>query len=141
MPIEYIYVVLNIMYGAYGFINHQFFGKYFKEKVFDNIIKILLDFSLNKKKNVSKLIIDRIISYIDKFLGFSCFSFRIVEIFGSYLIEKHKNLGLIYYIKNKKHYQQLILEYFSFYLNYNLIRFFLYFQNIFHKNILQNTFY
>ncbi len=87
IPIEYIYITLLILYSCYMIVNHSFMGKYFKEKVYDNIKKILLDYSLNKKKNISKIIIDNVIAFSDKFLGFNCYSFQLIQTLVLFIIE------------------------------------------------------
>ena len=67
--IEYIYVILNIIFSTHYFINQRFFGEFFKNNGYENIKKILINFSLDKKVNKPKFIFENIILYIDKFLG------------------------------------------------------------------------
>ncbi len=49
LPLQYIYIILNIIFAVNRISNRRFIGKYFYEKCFENIKKILLDYSLNKK--------------------------------------------------------------------------------------------
>ena len=86
LSVEYMYNILNILFSFCRIINQRFIGKYFYEKCFENIKKILLDVSLNKKKNVSKVQIDYLITYIDRLLGFNFYEFQLNKIIPSFLI-------------------------------------------------------
>ena len=87
LPIEYIYTILTVLYMTHMIVNQSFTGKYFQEKVYDNVKKNLLDYSLNKKKNIPKLIIDNILAYSDTFLGFNCYSFQLLKTLTMFIIE------------------------------------------------------
>ena len=86
LPIEYIYIILNILYAFNRLINSRFIGKYFYEKCYENIKKILLGYSLNKKNIISKIYIDNIFAYIDKLVGFNFYPFQLLKFFVSFMI-------------------------------------------------------
>ena len=86
LSIEYIYTFLNLLVFLDRLINQRFIGKYFYEKCFENIKKILLDVSLNKKKNISKVLIDGIVTYVDKLLSFNFYEFQLMKLYPSFLI-------------------------------------------------------
>lgn len=86
-PIEYLYIILSILYSNFRVINRQFMGKYFIENVYENIKKILMNYSLDKKKNKSKNILKNLIIYIDTFLGYSKYYFQIAKFLYPFLID------------------------------------------------------
>ena len=86
LPIEYIYIILNILYVFNNIVNKRFIGKYFYEKCYDNIKNILLNYSLNKKNIISKVYIDNIFIFIDKILGFNFYPFQLLKFFVSFTI-------------------------------------------------------
>ena len=47
--IEYIYVILNILYSASYIVNQKFLGEYILNNVYDNVKKILMKFSLDNR--------------------------------------------------------------------------------------------
>ena len=77
IPVIDIYLVLLVLYVGIKIVNINFLGNYFKGKPFENIKKKLLDYSLNKKKNINKITIDNIFAFSDKFLGFSYYPFQL----------------------------------------------------------------
>ena len=85
--IEYIYVILNILNSASYLINQKFLGEYFEKNGYENIKKILINFSLDKKVNKSKFILENIIVYIDKFLGFIYYKFQLCKFLPEFIIE------------------------------------------------------
>ena len=85
--IEYIYVILNILYSASYIVNQKFLGEYILNNVYDNVKKILMNFSLDKKMNKSKFILDNIILYLDKFLGYVRYPFQLCKFFPEFMIE------------------------------------------------------
>ena len=86
LPIEYIYSTLFIIFSINKLINRNFIGKYFYENCYENIKKILLDYSLNKKKNISKIYIDNIFAFIDNLLGFIYYPFQLIKFLPSFMI-------------------------------------------------------
>ena len=86
LSIEYIYIILNILYAFSRLVNSRFIGKYFYEKCYENIKKILLGYSLNKKNIISKIYIDNIFAYIDKIVGFNFYPFQLLKFFVSFMI-------------------------------------------------------
>ena len=89
LPIEYYYLILNIIISCKKIINQKFIGKYFFEKVYENLQKSLLNYSLDKKKNISKIFIEKIINYIDELILFSHYTFQLID----NLVEINLNLG------------------------------------------------
>jgi hypothetical protein len=85
--IEYIYVILNILCSASCVINQIFLGEYIRLNVFENVRKILMNFSLDKKTNKSKMVLDNIITFLDKFLGYSQYPFQLCKILPEFIIE------------------------------------------------------
>ena len=85
-PIEYLYIILTILYSNFRAFNKQFIGKYFNDKVYENIKNILMNYSLDKKKNKSKNILKSLIIYVDTFLGYAKYSFQIAKFLYSFLI-------------------------------------------------------
>ena len=51
-PIEYLYIILSIIYSNYKVVHKRFIGKYFIENVYENMKQILMNYSLDKKKNI-----------------------------------------------------------------------------------------
>ena len=86
LPLQYIYIILNIIFAVNRISNRRFIGKYFYEKCFENIKKILLDYSLNKKNIISKFFIENIISYIYAFLGFHFYLYQLNSIYITFVI-------------------------------------------------------
>ena len=87
LSIEYIYVILNIFDSAHYLINHNFLGTYINEHVYENVKKILINFSLDKKMNKSKFIFENIIIYLDKFLGYIQYPFQMMKFFPEFILE------------------------------------------------------
>ena len=86
LPIEYIFNILSTIYAFSRFINQKYFSKYFYEKCFENIKKILLNYSLNKKQDIPKLIVENIFSFIDFILGQNFYPFQLTKILPNLMI-------------------------------------------------------
>ena len=86
LSIEYIHYILSIIYSFSRFINRRYFAKYFYEKCFENIKKILLDYSLDKKKNIPKLIVDNVFCFLDHILGLNFYAFQLTKILPNLMI-------------------------------------------------------
>ena len=87
LSIEYIYVILNVFNSAHYLINHKFIGTYIKVHVYENVRKILINFSLDKKMNKSKFMFENIIVYFDKFFGYIQYPFQMMKFFPEFIIE------------------------------------------------------
>ena len=87
ISIEYIYVILNVLCFSLKIINQHFIGEYFYKNCFQNLKKILLNFSLDKKTNKSKIVMDNIIIYLDKILGFIFYPFQLCKFLPEFIIE------------------------------------------------------
>ena len=87
LSIEYIYVILNILFSASFILNQKFIGEYIQNSVYENVKKIMINFSLDKKVNKSKFLLDNIFIYIDKFLGFIQYPFQQCKFFPEFMIE------------------------------------------------------
>ena len=85
-PIEYFYIILFILYNNYRVVNRQFIGKYFIENVYENIKQILMNYSLDKKKNISKNILKNLTIFTDTYLGYTRYSFQVVKLLYPFLI-------------------------------------------------------
>ena len=85
LPIEYMYMLLNILYSFSRLIDHRVISKYFYEKCYENLKKILLDYSLNKKKNISKNLIDNIFIFIDRILMYNFYIVKLTKIFSKFI--------------------------------------------------------
>ena len=90
-PIEYFFIIFSLLYSNYKVVNIQFLGKYFIEKVNENIKQILMNYSLDKKKNISKYIIKSMTIYTDIFLGYTRYSFQVVKSLYPFLITYRYN--------------------------------------------------
>ena len=66
-PIEYFFIIFSLLYSNYKVVNRQFIGKYFIENVYENIKQILMNYSLDKKKNISKNILKSMTIYTEYF--------------------------------------------------------------------------
>ena len=87
LAIEYIYVTLNVLFSASDLTNHRFIGEYFKQNCYENVKKILFKFSLEKKINKAKFILENIIIYIDRFLGYIYYPFQLCIFLPEFIIE------------------------------------------------------
>ena len=76
LNVEYIYKILDTLNRGFEILNQLFIGKYFKDKIFPRLKNILLNISVDKKKNISKIIIDKILNISEKFIGLNCYSFQ-----------------------------------------------------------------
>lgn len=85
--IEYIYVILNILFTQNKFINQKFIREYFYQNSFEIVKKILINFSLDKKMNKSKSFFGNIITYIETFLNFIYYPFQLCHILPEFVIE------------------------------------------------------
>ena len=84
--LEQIYVVINVLAKTSYLINQKFIGEYF-ENCLENIKKILINFSLDKKVNKQKYIFDIIITYLQSFISFIHYPFQLMKIFPEFIIE------------------------------------------------------
>ena len=82
LSIRDIYLVLLVLYIGIKVVNINFLGNYFKGKPFENIKKILLDYSLNKKKNIATLIMGNIFAFTDKLLGYGYYPFQLTNLYN-----------------------------------------------------------
>ena len=87
LSIDYIYVTLNILYSSGDLINQRFLGEYFEKNGYENIKKILINFSLDKKVNKPKFIFENIIIYTDKFFKFIHYKFQLCKFLPEFIIE------------------------------------------------------
>ena len=87
LSIEYIYTILNILTGAVLIINQKFFGDYIYKNCFENIKKILMKFSLDKKINKSKIWIENILNNLHVFINFIFYPYQLTNFFNEFTIE------------------------------------------------------
>ena len=76
LSIEYIYKILDILNKGFEILNHLFFGKYFIDKMFPRIKNILLKISVDKKKSLSKNMIQTIFDISRKFINLGMYIFQ-----------------------------------------------------------------
>ena len=76
LTIEYIYKILDLLNKGFEILNHLFFGKYFIDNMFPIIKNILLKISVDKKKNVSKSMIEKILDITKKFISLGVYIFQ-----------------------------------------------------------------
>ena len=87
ISIEYIYMILNVLYVTLPAINHKFLGEYIEKNCLENIEKILLKLSLDKKMNKSKFVVEEIIKYLKIFYGLDHYLFQVTEYFLEFCLE------------------------------------------------------
>ena len=87
LSIEYIYAILNILFSSFFLLNQKFFGEYILNNVYENVKKIMMNFSLDKKVNKSKFLLDNIFIYLDKFLGCVMYPFQQCKFFPEFMVE------------------------------------------------------
>ena len=85
LPIEYMYILLNILYSFSRIVDHHCISKYFYEKCYENIKKILLEYSLNKKKNISKNQIDYIFIFMDRILQYNFYVYKLTKVYSLFI--------------------------------------------------------
>ena len=85
-PIEYLYIILSIIYSNYKVVHKRFIGKYFIENVYENMKQILMNYSLDKKKNKSKNVLKNLTIYTDILLGYTRYYFQVVKFLYPFLI-------------------------------------------------------
>ena len=76
ITIEYIYKILDILNKGFEILNQLFFGNYFNEIIFPKVKNILLKISLDKKKNISKIMVTRILEISQKFIEMNSYIFQ-----------------------------------------------------------------
>ena len=87
ISIEYIYMILNVLYVTLPAIHHKFLGDYIEKNCLENIEKILLKLSLDKKMNKSKFVVEEIIKYLKIFYGLDHYLFQVTEYFLEFCLE------------------------------------------------------
>ena len=85
--LEQIYIVINVLAKTSYLINQKFIGVYFEKNCLENIKKILINFSLDKKVNKQKYIFETIITYLQSFISFIHYPFQLMKIFPEFIIE------------------------------------------------------
>ena len=86
IAIEYIFKILELIFNNLKFINQIFFANYFKDIIFPRIKDKLIKISLNKKKNISKIMIDRLLNISEKMIKLSCNSIQEYKIMSIFII-------------------------------------------------------
>ena len=104
LSIEYIYKILDILSKGFEILNQLFFGKYFKDVMFPRIKNILLNVSKDKKKNISKIMITRILDLSVKFLKLACYDFQLPKLFLEFIL----NFGFNCFKENENLEKRLI---------------------------------
>ena len=66
--------------SSYNIVNQRFIGEYIEKNCLENIKKILLKFSLDKKVNKQKLQIENILLYLKFFVGMIHYHFQLCKI-------------------------------------------------------------
>ena len=84
--IELIFAVLDILISAMKIINQKFLSEYI-EQCFDNIKKIFINYSLDKKSSKKKSYFEMTIYYLQAILYLNHYPFQICNIFPEFLIE------------------------------------------------------
>ena len=104
LSIEYIYKILDILNKGFEILNQLFFGKYFKDVMFPRIKNILLNVSKDKKKNISKMMITKILDISMKFLKLTCYTFQLPKFFLDFIL----NFGFNCFKENENLEKRLI---------------------------------
>ena len=87
LSIEYIYTILNILMGQCLIVNQKFIGDYIYKNCFENIKKILIKFSLDKKINKSKNLIENILNNLQALINFIFYPYQLTNFFNEFTIE------------------------------------------------------
>ena len=87
LSIEYIYKILDILNKGFEILNQLFFGDYFNDIIFPRIKNILLKISVDKKKNISKNMIDKIFEISNKFINLKYYIFQIPKVFLEFYLK------------------------------------------------------
>ena len=85
--IELIFAVLDILISAMKIINQKFLSEYIEQNCFDNIKKIFINYSLDKKSSKKKSYFEMTIFYLQAILYLNHYPFQICNIFPEFLIE------------------------------------------------------
>ena len=87
ISIEYIYTILDIFMGGNMIINHKFLGEYIYKNCYENIKNILMKFSLDKKVNKSKNVIENIVNNLQTFISYIFYPYQLSKFFWEFAIE------------------------------------------------------
>ena len=87
LNIELIFKILDTLNRGFEILNHLFFGKYFLEIIYPKLKNILLKISTDKKKNISKIMIGKILDYTHKFLSLNCYVFQLPKLFLEFILK------------------------------------------------------
>ena len=87
LSIEYIYTIFNVFMAASLLVNQKFLGEYIYKNCFENIKKILMKFSLDKKVNKSKIWVENIISNLQIFFSYIFYPYQLTNFFYEFTIE------------------------------------------------------
>ena len=68
-------------------VNQKFLGEYIYKNCFENIKKILMKFSLDKKINKSKIWVENIISNLQIFFSYIFYPYQLTNFFYEFTIE------------------------------------------------------
>ena len=87
LSIEYIYKILDILNKGFEILNQIFFAKYFNEFMLPKIKNILLKISKDKKKNISMMMVSKILEISQKFVGLGTYIFQQPKILLEFIIK------------------------------------------------------
>ena len=91
LSIEYIFKILDILNKGFEILNQIFFAKYFNDLIFPRIKNILLKISMDKKKNISMIMISKIIEISQKFLSLNSYFFQQPKFFLEFILNFGSN--------------------------------------------------
>ena len=91
LSIEYIFKILDILNKGFEILNQIFFAKYFNDLIFPRIKNILLKISLDKKKNISMIMISKILEISQKFSSLNSYIFQQPKFFLEFILNFGNN--------------------------------------------------
>lgn len=91
LSVEYIFKILDILNKGFEILNQIFFAKYFNDFIFPKIKKILLKISMDKKKNISMIMITKIFEISQKFVSINSYIFQQPKIFLEFTLKFGSN--------------------------------------------------
>ena len=85
--IEHIYDILLILAKVEKVTNKKYLGNLWENYYFENVKKIMINFSLNKKMNKSKSLIEPLILMFNLIFCYSHYAFQSVKILPDFILE------------------------------------------------------
>ena len=85
--IEQIYDIFLVLTKVEMVTNKKYLGNYWENYYFENVRKIMINFSLNKKMNKSKSLIEPLILMFNLIFCYSHYAFQVVKILPDFILE------------------------------------------------------